>query len=266
MKFPGVEPSWHSFNPLNKARALRLLLGLFLLSLAGTGCVTHKRTWQDWMTVAPMEQVAQSNPPALAMPVLPPDAQTLFRPPYTLGDGARVGWRFDLAMRNPDFPQTYIAAVHIDLTSPCHWVQLLWAGPQAKLGPVGPWHSSPGRGLPDKDCDDVADSNSLDSCCTPKGVFRVAGFDDRLNIVPSCRYATWVIHEPRFIALHSHTDIPSQPVSHGCIRLPFEAAKLIHNNSLAGVTLIQIEGKWIRPVGLPDESPVHVPRSAAALR
>jgi len=188
---------------------------------------------------------------SLGVPKLAPDAPVVvYRPGYQAGDGARASGKFNLDARNPDFPATHIAAIHIDLTAPSNSLQLVWEGPEAELGPTGPWRSSAGRGQPCYDCNEVEDSNTVDSWCTPKGVFAVAGFDDRLHAVPSCRYVTWVVHEPRFIAIHSHDDIPTQAVSHGCIRVPLDVAKLIHNNSLAGVTLVHVYGQWTRPVGL----------------
>jgi hypothetical protein len=214
----------------------------------GTGCAAHKQTWNQWLAAA---KGAPTQVPALGLPEIPPDAQQFpLRPSYQPGDGATAGRGFDLEARNPDFPATYIAAVHVSLTAPSNLVQLVWAGPNAHLGPVGPWRSSAGRGVLTVDCDDVEGSNILDSWCTPKGVFPVTGFDDRLRSSPSCRYVTWVIYEPRFIAIHSHSDIPPYPASHGCIRVPLEVAKLIHNNSLAGVTRIHIYGRWMRAGGL----------------
>lgn len=184
--------------------------------------------------------------PEVPRGVAPPQ----YRPPYQWGDAAVVGPKLDLAARNPDFPATHIAVVQVDVTAPSNSVHLVWSGPLAFQAPVGPWRSSVGRGSPGMDCNDVVDSNTLDSYCTPKGVFPMAGFDDRLNCAPACCYVSWVIHAPRYIAIHSHTEIPFQPASHGCIRVPLELAKLIHNNSLAGVTLVHIYGTWTRPMGL----------------
>jgi hypothetical protein len=202
-----------------------------------------------------MTKDGSGTQPALGVPEPSTEAKpVIYRPDYLTGEAARVGPKFDLASRNPGFPDTYIAVVHIDLTAPSNAVHLAWSGPDAAIGPTGPWRSSAGRGQPCFDCNEVEDSNTKDSWCTPKGVFAVAGFDDHLNAVPSCRYVTWVIHEPRFIAIHSHTEIPNQAVSHGCIRVPLEVAKLIHNNSIAGVTRVHIYGEWTRPVGLQDRA------------
>ena len=193
------------------------------------------------------QDMSQPSPPAPPSP--PPNLESLvLAEGYEIGDGAHVGPDFNLDMRNPDFPRTYIESIHLDLASPKHWIQITWTGPLASLGPVGPWHACPGRGINGNDCNDVAASNAMDSCCTPKGVFPVAGFADHLTGVPDCHYVTWVLYAPRFIGLHSHWDIPSQPTSHGCIRVPYDVAHLIHNNSRVGLTLINIEGHWTRPV------------------
>jgi len=219
-----------------------------VLACVATGCATPKRTWADWMAArAEMTSVpAAFVPPPIAGQPSPP----VYHPDYTNGSPAHVGGRMNLQARNPDFPATHIEMVYIDLTCPSNAVHLAWAGPLAELGPAGPWRSSAGRGQPCYDCNEVGDSNTQDSWCTPKGVFTVAGFDDHLEAVPACCYATWVIHKPRFIAIHSHRDIPFQAESHGCIRVPFDVAQLIHNNSLAGVTRVCIYGEWTRPMGL----------------
>jgi hypothetical protein len=220
---------------------LAVLLGLV------AGCSTQKQTWQQWRAaVQGGSPSAVAGLPEVPHSVTPPH----YRPPYRMGDAAVVGPKLDLAARNPDFPATHIAVVQVDVTAPSNSVHLVWSGPLACQAPIGPWRSSVGRGSPGMDCNDVVDSNTLDSYCTPKGVFPVAGFDDRLNCAPACCYVSWVIHEPRYIAIHSHTEIPFQPASHGCIRVPLELAKLIHNNSLAGVTLVHIYGTWTRPMGL----------------
>lgn len=234
-------------SPRRGVLCVKILPMLVVLAWLGAGCAAPKRTWQQWMTAA-KGAPAQASP---GLPELPSDTHPpLYRPSYRLGDGASVGPYSDLAARNPGFPATYISVVQVDLTAPSNSLHLTWAGPDADLGPTGPWRSSAGRGKLGMDCDDVEQSNTVDSWCTPKGAFPIAGFDDCLESAPYCRYVTWVIHEPRFIAIHSHTEIPPYPASHGCIRVPVDVAKLIHNNSLAGVTRIHIYGKWTRVGGL----------------
>ena len=228
---------------LSRWRNVVTLALLGLLSMALVGCASRpKQTWQDW------ERERNQNH---EMPGPLPVSTALQQPvvlvePYKIGDGAMVGAGFDLSMRNPDFPSTYIESIHVDLTSPHHAIRLVWTGSHAEKGPVGPWRSCPGRGKPGVDCDDAATSNVVDSFCTPKGVFAVAGFSDHLRRATSCHYATWVLHAPRYVAMHSHGDIATYPRSEGCIRLTDEVAKLIHNNSRAGMTLIHIDGKWTR--------------------
>jgi hypothetical protein len=220
----------------------------FTLLLAISGCSTNKQTWQDWMTA---HNAARPNRERQGMPPTPAStigSNTLvLAPGYKIGDGAHAGPGFDLAMRNPDFPRTHIEAVYIDLSAPTAGVHIKWAGPMASDGPTGPWRHTPGRGGECVDCDKVENSNTVDSRCTPKGAFPVVGFADHLRLNPSCLYATWVLYTPRYIAIHSHIDLPSVPASSGCIRMPYATAKLIHNNSVVGVTIVSIYGTWQRP-------------------
>ena len=150
-----------------------------------------------------------------------------------------------LSLRNSDYPNTHIQSIHISLRSPNHWVSLTWSGPQADSLEVGPFRSSPGTGRGENDCNDATESNRAGSCCTPKGTWKVAGFRDFLPSTPRFRYVTW-IHMPRAIAIHSHPNIPNYPASSGCVRLEEHAAKLIHNNSIAGVTQVIVDGTWTR--------------------
>ncbi len=210
-----------------------------------TGCAVPKRTWQEWMEVKePTRAVVRTTPASWTKPHL----ETLvLAEGYEPGDSAVVGDGFDLAMRNPGFPETHIDRVYVDVTDPVHEVWISWTGPQAHLGPQGPWRSNPGRGIPECDCDDFEGSNTVDSWCTPKGLFPVAGFADQLEGVTACHYVTWIQHAPRYIGLHSHTFIPTWADSHGCVRVPYDVSKLIHNNSLVGITHISIDGTWTRP-------------------
>jgi len=206
------------------------------------GCAAQqKRTWEDWMVT-----VVRVEDPTVAVPRIAPPAMSAvkFVPGYGEGDGARVGQGYDTAFRNPDFPRTHIALITLDVTSPHHQIRLYWSRPLAAKAPHGPWRSCPGRGKNGANCDDMIESNQVDSFCTPKGTFRIAGFSDHLERAFSCYYATWVIHEPRYIAMHTHGDIAYTPRSEGCIRLESDIAKLIHNNSLAGTTLIHVSGRW----------------------
>ena len=107
-------------------------------------------------------------------------------------------------LRNSGFPETFISVIHVDLTSPNHYVTLEWTGPKAEKQEVGPFRSSPGRGWGDNDCNDVVESNCPGSKCTPKGRRKVEGFKPHLGrFVAYCRYAT-VIDEERAISMHSH--------------------------------------------------------------
>ncbi len=149
----------------------------------------------------------------------------------------------DLSLRNADFPSTHISQIDVDLTSPNHWVRLVWTGQRAADQPVGPFHSSPGVGVTGIDCNDPVESNKDGSNCTPKGRFVVAALGEYLESFPECKFVT-VIDFAREIALHSHWDVPDHPASHGCIRLGEYAAQLIHNNSIVGETETIVHGKW----------------------
>ncbi|MDF1839590.1 MAG: hypothetical protein P1V35_17105 [Planctomycetota bacterium] len=224
---------------------LKTVLGLYLLVLT-TGCAVPKQTWQEWMEVegAPQAIVARAVPASWSEPHL--EALVLAEG-YEIGDAARTGEGFNLEARNPGFPETHIESIHVDLSDPNHEVWIQWTGPQAHMGPTGPWRSNPGRGIPECDCDDFEGSNTVDSWCTPKGLFPVAGFTDHLEGVTACHYVTWIQHAPRYIGLHSHNFIPTWANSHGCVRVPYDVSKLIHNNSLVGITMISIGGTWTRP-------------------
>jgi hypothetical protein len=162
-------------------------------------------------------------------------------------DEADVG-DADMSMRVVDFPATYISAIRVSLLSPDHSIELEWTGPSAASQECGPFRSSPGRGV-GYDCDSTAESQRDGSCCTPKGDRYVEGFNDYLNSVPECKFATW-FHVPREIAIHSHPVVPNFPASHGCIRTGERAAHLIHNNSIRGVTKVHVNGKWTAPPDL----------------
>lgn len=228
-----------------------LVFALVIATIAGCGA-PQKLTWNDWEAARLRGEQSQQTgvAPLPVAPTLPAAAPPIddftLAPHYQVGDGARTGEGFDLLVRHPDFPRTHVQSVHIDLTGPDRRVQLVWAGPRAAEGPIGPWLITPGKGKDGFDCDDHKQSNTVDSFCTPKGVFRVVGFADHLTLTPQCTYATWIIHAPRYIALHAHNDLPRKPASSGCVRMPLEAAKLIHNNSIVGITLVSISGKWER--------------------
>ncbi len=148
------------------------------------------------------------------------------------------------SQRNWDFPNTYISRIHLDLASPNSYVTLTWAGPRAARQESGPFHSSPGEGWGTNDCNNAVESNCLDSRCTPKGLRHVEGFADQMG-GPQFRYVTWIDFR-RAIGFHSHPSVPNYPASLGCVRLEPYAARLIHDNSIVGVTEILIDGTWSR--------------------
>lgn len=152
----------------------------------------------------------------------------------------------DMSLRNANFPNTFISAVQLDLTSPNHWVRLDWTGPRATDQEAGPFHSSPGGGNGENDCDDPGECLRNGSNCTPKGTRTVEAFSDHMSSARSFKFVTW-FHANREISFHSHPQIPDYPASHGCVRLEEHAAQLIHNNSIVGRTKVIVGGTWTPP-------------------
>lgn len=151
----------------------------------------------------------------------------------------------DRGLRVETYPTTFISSIELDLTNPPR-VRLTWAGPEAAKQPKGPFRASPGRGWGTNDCNDVIESNCLNSRCTPKGFRTVEGLREHLKDHPECRYST-VIDSDRGISFHSHIDVPDYPSSAGCIRMTPYAAQLIYDNCCVGVTEVVVDGEWALP-------------------
>jgi len=150
-------------------------------------------------------------------------------------------------LRNPDYPNTYIAQILVSLDDPDHWVTLVWIGPQAADGESGPFRSSPGAGLQGLNCDDSETSMTNGSRCTPKGTRAVEGFVPHLNDDPRAIHVTF-FDEARAIGLHYFPEVPPYPASHGCVRLETDhAAQLIYDNSVVGTTQVSVTGTWTKP-------------------
>lgn len=142
-----------------------------------------------------------------------------------------------------DFPKTYISEINIDLTSPNHSVTLIWIGPNKSRGPKGPFHSSPGAGRCGLDCNDAATSRKNESLCTPKGTNKVEKYRCIMPGHPSAKNVTY-FHWGRRIALHYFPSRPKYPASHGCVRLPLHASRLIYDNSRKNLTTVKVSGTW----------------------
>jgi hypothetical protein len=148
--------------------------------------------------------------------------------------------------RVSDFPKTYISDVNVDLTSPNHSVSLVWTGPNAASGKKGPFHSSPGAGLCNKNCADKATSTTGGSLCTPIGSFKVTNNSAcALGSFPKAKNPTY-FQRPG-VALHFWSTVPNHPASHGCVRLAaLSDSELVHDNSLKDVTNVNVSGTWRR--------------------
>ena len=151
------------------------------------------------------------------------------------------------ALRNSDFPDTYIKQISIRLDDPDHWLTLDWTGPNSSSQESGPFRTSPGAGLRGLNCDKEATSRRSGSKCTPKGTHSVQGFQQRLNSDPRATYVTWFVRR-RGIALHYFPIVPKYAASHGCVRIASKhVAQLIQDNSRVDKTQVVVSGTWTKP-------------------
>jgi hypothetical protein len=149
--------------------------------------------------------------------------------------------------RNDDFPQTYIEQISVSLDDPDHALTLTWTGPNADSQETGPFRTSPGAGLSGLNCNDDATSRRSGSKCTPKGTYPVQGFQHQLKSDSRATYVTFFM-QSRGIGLHYFPIVPSYAASHGCVRIEsVDVARLIHDNSLVGDTLVVVSGTWTKP-------------------
>src|SRR6187549_1449001 len=64
----------------------------------------------------------------------------------------RATTRASHALRNSDFPRTYIKEISVSLEDPDHWMRLKWTGPNASSQETGPFRTSPGAGMKGLNC------------------------------------------------------------------------------------------------------------------
>lgn len=151
------------------------------------------------------------------------------------------------ALRNVDFPQTYIQKISVSVDDPDHWLTLTWTGPKSDSQETGPFRTTPGAGLKGLNCDDEATSRRSGSKCTPKGTYPVQDFQQRLNSDSRATFVTWFM-QSRGIALHYFPIVPTHAASHGCVRIEsVHVAQLIHDNSLVDNTQVVVSGTWAKP-------------------
>ena len=151
------------------------------------------------------------------------------------------------ALRNSDFPRTYIKQISVSLNDPDHWMTLTWAGPQAASQETGPFRTSPGAGVKGINCDNAVTSRRSGTKCTPKGTLTVSGFQSALNSEPRATFVTW-FQRARGIALHYFPSVPRYAASHGCVRIESKrVAQLVQDNARIDVTKVVVDGTWTRP-------------------
>jgi hypothetical protein len=191
----------------------------------------------DEVTAAEEDERFAVQASALGAPRLQLQPRGAGSPPTTCGRPS---------VRIADYPNTYIDQVNVDLTSPDHHVSLTWAGPNQASGDVGPFHSSPGAGRCDVDCDDAATSTTAGTMCTPKGSGHKVTSNTKcaLGGHPDAEYPTYF--QRAGIALHSYPQVPNHPASHGCVRLSLGTAQLIQENSINNKSTVNVTGTWAR--------------------
>jgi hypothetical protein len=151
------------------------------------------------------------------------------------------------SLRNPGYPQVYIEAIHVDVTSSCQCVTLTWSNASLSRGP---FRCSTGKGLGYNDCNDPVESNCIGSECTPKGEHVVKHISTEGD--PRYPYQHHVVLDlRRAISIHPHNYVPRYPVSQGCIRMLPRDAKYIHNNCISGLSKVVISGEWSSPSAEP---------------
>jgi hypothetical protein len=127
--------------------------------------------------------------------------------------------------------------------------------PTAASGEKGPFHSSPGAGACELDCDDEKTSTRRGSHCTPKvtdepvheQACALGGHPEALNATYFSRAG---------IALHFYPSVPDHPASHGCVRLVKHASELIYDNARTNLTTVTVSGTWKRGTHPKTKKPI----------
>jgi lipoprotein-anchoring transpeptidase ErfK/SrfK len=90
---------------------------------------------------------------------------------------------------------------------------------------------------------------------TPAGAFRVDYFQPGWDDSPLGQLYNPVYFNPKEgIAIHGFPEVPTEPASHGCVRIPMTAAEWFHTKVPKGTPVYVIDGKL--PVGpLPPGDP-----------
>ena len=138
-----------------------------------------------------------------------------------------------------------ISQVTVDLWKQA--ITLKWLGPDAAHQPKGPFHCSPGKGLPGISCENVMTSRRANTNCTPKGEWTVLGYQRRFIAYPEAEWVTQFQSLERGIAFHYYPVVPQYPDSHGCVRIAdYDIAKLIYDKTEPLRTKVVVHGE-LRP-------------------
>jgi len=140
---------------------------------------------------------------------------------------------------------TYLSKVSVDLWKQA--ITLEWSGADTAHQPRGPFHCSPGKGLPGISCEHAPTSRRANTNCTPKGEWTVLGYQRRFVAYPEAEWVTQFQSLERGIAFHYYPVVPHYPDSHGCIRVAdYDIAKLIYNKTEPLKTKVVVHGE-LRP-------------------
>jgi peptidoglycan hydrolase-like protein with peptidoglycan-binding domain len=89
---------------------------------------------------------------------------------------------------------------------------------------------------------------------TPAGAFRVDYFKPGWDESPLGRLYNPVYFDPKDgIAIHGYPQVPTDPASHGCVRIPMSAAEWLHTKLAKGTPVYVVDGTTpVAPLGPAD--------------
>ena len=158
--------------------------------------------------------------------------------------------------RVPGYPNPHISQINVNLGNLSSGLSITWSRETTETRALpSSFPISPGAGLCTTCCDDRAASRNDGSLCTPKGDFEVNWISGRN---PHCQLGntSWAHNATYFagsirsgIAIHKgpSTNMPPRPgypASHGCVRTTEDGSAIIHDNSVAEDTVVQVDGTW----------------------
>lgn len=163
-------------------------------------------------------------------------------------DMSRRDIRRQPSRRIDGFPNIYIRQVDVNLSNLGNGLTLTWSQETDEtraLPSLFPF--SPGAGRCTTCCDEYEASRERRSMCTPQGTHTVGIKFLRLPFTSWARYATAFSRGQTGIAFIHSSPGPRpilEPRSHGCVRTTEEGAQIIFENSIRGLTVVHVFGRW----------------------